>query len=79
MGLEAGLAAGGEEGEVRSAGLYVVAAHVFPLADLRVDWHQTPIAELRRVWSLYEPEMEAYLCRALDPDKAPSYGVPGDI
>ena len=79
MGLEAGLAAGGEEGEVRSAGLYVVAAHVFPLADLRVDWHQTPIAELRRVWSLYEPEMEAYLLRALDPGKAPSYGVPGDI
>ncbi len=79
MGLEAGLAAGGEEGDVHSAGLYVVARHVFPLVDLRVDWHETPIAELRRVWSLYEPEMEAYLCRALDPGKAPSYGVPGDI
>lgn len=78
-GLEAGRDAGGEEGEVRSAGLYVVARHVFPLVDLRVDWHDAPIAELRRIWKLYEPEMEAYLTRALDPDKAPSYGVPGDM
>ena len=79
MGLEAGLAAGGEEGEVRSAGLYVVASHVFPLVDLRVDWHDQPIDELRRLWRLFEPEMEAYLTRALDPTKAPSYGVPGDL
>ena len=79
MGLEAGLAAGGEEGDVRSAGLYVVANQVFPLVDLRVDWHDAPIAELRRLWQRYEPEMAAYLTRALDPTKAPSYGVPGDM
>ena len=79
IALEAGLEAGGEEGDVRSAGLYVVARHVFPLVDLRVDWHDAPIAELRRLWRLYEPEMEAYLTRALDPTKAPSYGVPGDL
>ena len=78
-GLEAGLDAGGEEGDVRSAGLYVVARHVFPLVDLRVDWHDAPIGELRNLWRLYEPEMEAYLTRALDPTKAPSYGVPGDL
>ncbi|MFP6730037.1 MAG: DUF1028 domain-containing protein [Alphaproteobacteria bacterium] len=78
-GLEAGLAAGGEEGDVRSAGLYVVHRHVFPIVDLRVDWHAAPIGELRRVWQLYEPEMNAYITRAVDPDKAPSYGVPGDM
>ena len=78
-GLEAGLEAGGEEGDVRSAGLYVVARHVFPLVDLRVDWHESPIGELRRVWRLYEPEMEAYLTCVLDPERAPSYGVPGDM
>ncbi len=77
--LEAGLEAGGEEGDVRAAGLYVVAEHVFPLVDLRVDWHDTPIEELRNLWRLYEPEMAAYLTRALDPTKAPSYGVPGDL
>lgn len=78
-GLEAGLAAGGEEGEVRSAGLYVVHRHVFPIVDLRVDWHEAPIVELRRIWRLFEPEMEAYITRTLDPDSAPSYGVPGDM
>ena len=78
-GLEAGLEAGGEQGEVRSAGLYVVGSHVFPLVDLRVDWHDAPIAELRGLWRLYEPQMEAYLGRALDPERAPSYGVPGDL
>jgi len=76
--LEAGLAAGGEEGDVRSAGLYVVDRQVFPLADLRVDWHDRPIAELRRVWAVYEPQMIDYRNRALDPGQAPSYGVAGD-
>lgn len=78
QGLEAGLAAGGELGEVRSAGLYVVDRHVFPIVDLRVDWHDTPIDELRRVWQLYEPQMVEYFTRAVNPGGAPSYGVPGD-
>ena len=34
--------------------------------------------ELRRVWDLYEKEMDAYVIRAIDPTQAPSYGVPGD-
>jgi len=78
QGLEAGLAAGGELGDVRSAGLYVVDRHVFPMVDLRVDWHDTPIDELRSVWQLYEPQMVEYFTRAVNPGGAPSYGVPGD-
>ena len=78
QGLEAGLAAGGELGDVRSAGLYVVDRHVFPIVDLRVDWHDTPIDELRSVWQLYEPQMVEYFTRAVNPGGAPSYGVPGD-
>jgi len=78
QGLEAGLAAGGELGDVKSAGLYVVDRHVFPIADLRVDWHDAPIDELRRVWDLYEPQMVDYFTRAVSPGGAPSYGVPGD-
>ncbi|MGH6719072.1 MAG: DUF1028 domain-containing protein [Alphaproteobacteria bacterium] len=77
-GLEAGLAAGGEVGPVRSAGLYVVDRYPWPICDLRVDWHDEPVAELRRVWGLYEPQMAAYLTRALDPGAAPRYGVPGE-
>ncbi|HZS82954.1 MAG TPA: DUF1028 domain-containing protein [Stellaceae bacterium] len=76
--LEAGRAAGGEAGPVRSAGIYVVDRYVWPICDLRVDWHDAPIAELRRIWGIYEPQMADYVTRAIDPSAAPSYGVAGD-
>jgi len=66
--LEAGLVAGGEHGPVRSAHLLVVERESFPLVDLRVDWHDTPIAELRALWERYAPQSREYLSRALDPD-----------
>jgi uncharacterized Ntn-hydrolase superfamily protein len=66
--LEEGLAAGGENGPVRSAHLLIVERESFPLVDLRVDWHDTPIAELRVLWNLYAPQSNDYLVRALDPD-----------
>ncbi len=78
--LEAALAAGGEAGPVHSAGLLVVADQTWPLVDLRVDWAETaPIAALRALWELWQPQMHAYVTRALDPADAPSYGVPGDL
>ena len=76
--LEAGLDAGGEEGDVKSAGVRVCHEQDWPICDLRVDWHDAPIAELRRVWEVYRPQMADYVARALDPRAAPSYGVPGD-
>jgi uncharacterized Ntn-hydrolase superfamily protein len=66
--LEEGLAAGGENGPVRSAHLLVVERESFPLVDLRVDWHDTPIAELRSLWNRYALQCNDYLIRALDPD-----------
>jgi uncharacterized Ntn-hydrolase superfamily protein len=66
--LEEGLAAGGELVPVRSAHLLVVERESFPLIDLRVDWHDTPIAELRDLWQRYETENSSFLLRALDPD-----------
>jgi uncharacterized Ntn-hydrolase superfamily protein len=66
--LEEGLAAGGENGPVRSAHLLVVERESFPLVDLRVDWHDTPIAELRSLWNRYAPQVNDYLIRAMDPD-----------
>ena len=78
-GLAAGQAAGGEEGPVHSAGLVVVDRHDWAPTDLRVDWDdEDPIAELARLWERWAPEKEAYRTRAIDPDLAPSYGVPGD-
>jgi uncharacterized Ntn-hydrolase superfamily protein len=77
--MQAALAAGGEEGPVHSAGMLIVREVPWPVADLRVDWCDgDPIAELRRVWGIYEPQLEAYVTRALDPTAAPSFGVPGD-
>lgn len=77
--LEAGLATGGEEGPVHSAALIVYHEQAFPLVSLRVDWDDdNPIGMLRRLWQDYRPQMGAYLQRAIDPTKAPSYGVPGD-
>jgi uncharacterized Ntn-hydrolase superfamily protein len=76
--LEAGLAAGGEAGPVRSCGLVAVDRVSWPIADLRVDWHDEPIAELRALWGVWEPQMQDYVTRALDPTTAPSYRVPGD-
>ncbi len=76
--LEAGLAAGGEEGPVRSAGIKVCHQDEWPICELRVDWHDQPIEELRRVWGVFEPQMADYIMRAFDPRAAPSYGVPGD-
>lgn len=77
--IEGGLAAGGEEGDVHSAALLVADAMPFPLVDLRVDWDDDdPIAKLRGLWRAYEPQMQDYLNRAINPAAAPSYGVAGD-
>jgi uncharacterized Ntn-hydrolase superfamily protein len=77
--MRAGVAAGGEEGPVHSAGMLIVDRTSWPLTDLRVDWHETdPIGELKRIWELWRPQMDAYITRALNPGDAPSFGVPGD-
>jgi len=77
--LQAGLDAGGEAGPVHSAGLLLVDKQSWPLAELRIDWTEDcPIAALAAAHAVYEPQMDAYVTRALDPRKAPSYGVPGD-
>lgn len=77
--LLAGRDAGGEAGPVHSAGLLVVRDMSWPIADLRVDWaDDCPIDELQRLWTLYEPELEDYVQRAVNPAGAPSYGVAGD-
>jgi uncharacterized Ntn-hydrolase superfamily protein len=77
--LEAGNAAGGEEGPLHSAALLVHFAEPFPLVSLRVDWDEhDPIVALRLLWQSYKPQMGAYLQRAINPSEAPSFGVPGD-
>ena len=77
--LQAGIDAGGEAGPEHSAALKVVEDYAWPVVDLRVDWaEERPVAALEALWLAYEPQMEAYITRALDPREAPTYGVPGD-
>lgn len=76
--LAAGLAAGGEAGPVHSAGLLLADRVEWAVADLRVDWDNDPIERLAGLWKLWKPQMDDYVTRALRPDVAPSYGVPGD-
>jgi uncharacterized Ntn-hydrolase superfamily protein len=77
--MRAALMAGGEAGPVHSAGLRIVDKVSWPVADLRVDWTEgCPITELSAIWEIYKPQLDAYVTRALNPEAAPSYGVPGD-
>lgn len=78
--LRAGRDAGGEAGPVHSAGLLMVDAQSWPVAELRCDWADDtcPIDAVTRAWEVYRPQMAAYIQRALDPNEAPNYGVAGD-
>lgn len=69
--LEAGLEAGGELKQVKSAALVVVHEQPFPLVDLRVELDSQPLAALRFLWELYQPQLELYVRRAIDPDSVP--------
>lgn len=66
--LKAGHDAGGEFKQVTSAGLLIVHEHPFAYVDLRADDHPDPIAEITRLWKLYEPVADNYVKRVLDPD-----------
>ena len=76
--LRAAFEAGGEAGPVHSAGLAVVGDAGWRITDLRVDWSEAPIDELARLVDVWLPQRDDYVTRALRPDAAPSYGVPGD-
>lgn len=78
--MRAAVAAGGEAGPVHSAGLLVVRDVAWPVADLRVDWHESdPVGALAALWEIWAPQMDAYVTRALNPSGAPVYGVAGDM
>jgi len=77
--MRAGLAQGGEAGPIHSAGMQICDTVAWPVADLRCDWSEDcPIENIATAWEIYKPQLDAYVQRAIDPRKAPSYGVPGD-
>ena len=77
--LHMGREAGGEAGPIHSAGLQVADRQPWPYVDLRCDWTEgDPIGAVAEAWSIYAPQADDYVARALNPTAAPSYGVPGD-
>ena len=68
IAIEEGLVAGGEHGPVHSAGLLVAGEQAWPIVNLRIDWaEEGPIGQLRALWEAYQPQMQDYLTRALNP------------
>lgn len=77
--MHAGQAAGGEAGPVHSAALVVVDDLVWPIVNLRVDWaDEDPIGALDQLWQAYRGQLQDYIDRAINPQTAPGYAVPGD-
>lgn len=66
-GVDAGLAAGGETQPIMSAALLIADKENWPLVDLRVDHQALPLRALRRLWILYEPEVDHYVTQVLRP------------
>ena len=65
--LEAGRDAGGQHGGQHSSALVVYRAHEYPLVDLRVDEHDEPIGELRRIFEWFRPLLPYYAERPYNP------------
>jgi uncharacterized Ntn-hydrolase superfamily protein len=66
--VEAGRDAGGQHKGQRSAALVVHYREVFPWVDLRVDAHDEPVGELRRIFALFQGVKEYMTLRVPDPE-----------
>lgn len=71
--LEAGARSGGQPEGLSSAALLVQGKDPFPLLDLRVDLHDRPVVELRRVLEFMRPLQEFYVQRKTDPTGLPRW------
>jgi len=78
QGIEAGRDAGGQQGGQNSAAILVYKERAYPYVDLRVDVHDEPVAELRRVFDSYMTAADYYWQRQSDPTVSPLYEVVPD-
>ncbi len=67
LAIEAGRDAGGQIGGQTSAALLVYDRKTFSRVDLRVDIHDEPVGELRRVFDAYQKFIPYYAVRQVDP------------
>ena len=78
LALEAGQDAGGQHGGQNSAALLVYDEKPFARVDLRVDHHDEPVAELRRVFEVFKPAMDYYSLRQVKADVPPLHEMVPD-
>lgn len=71
--LESGARSGGQAEGLTSASLLVVGQDSFPLVDLRVDIHDTPVKALRQAWEFMRPLGAYYVQRKTDPTGLPRW------
>ena len=76
--LEAGRDAGGQHGGQNSAAILVYRDRGYPYYDLRVDVHDEPVGELRRVFDAYSTAADYYWKRQADPTVPPLHEVVSD-
>ncbi|MED4207520.1 DUF1028 domain-containing protein [Neobacillus mesonae] len=77
--IECGFNMGGELDQEHSIGLLVYHSDAsFAFVDLRVDYSDDPLGDLKKLWEIYGPQAKDYKTRAIEPELAPSYGVKGD-
>lgn len=74
--LACGDAGGGDRKGERSATLYVVESEEYPLWDIRVDEHSRPIAELKRLFKVFETDVVPQIKRM--PSRANPAGEAGE-
>ncbi len=70
--IEAGRDAGGQPEGQTSASLLTYDRQPFARVDLRVDVHEEPVGELRRIFDWFSPLIPYYNMRAVDP-RVPRY------
>jgi uncharacterized Ntn-hydrolase superfamily protein len=78
LAIEKGFQMGGELDQEHSIGLLVYTDEPFAYVDLRVDYSDQPLEDLKKLWKVYGPQANDYKVRAIIPELAPSYGVKGD-
>lgn len=76
--LEAGQTAGGDKRGKQSAALKVVSTESYPFVDLRVDEHETPVDELRRIYEVAKKELFPFV-NSLPTKKNPSGHMPKQV
>jgi uncharacterized Ntn-hydrolase superfamily protein len=69
-------AAGGDRHEEESAAVYVVDLEDYPLWDIRVDQHETPLLELRRLHGIFRERLLPEILRM--PTRANPSGAPDE-